>query len=54
MSESLLYDDIEMLQGHPGCYLDKQGDILNTEDNSDFGFFVEVDIKLSDVIKQKF
>ena len=53
MSESLPYDDIEMWQGHPGCYMDKLGDILITEDDSDFGYYVEVDIKFSDVIKTK-
>ena len=53
MSEYLRYDDIEKWKVHPDCYMEMLQDILNTPDESDIGYFVEVDLKYSDKIKEK-
>ena len=53
MSQMLPYDEIEIWVGHPELYMDKLEDILNTEDDSDVGEFVEVDINYPDNMKQK-
>ena len=53
MSEYLPYDDIEMWHGHPDLCMDKLADILNTEDDILYGYFVEVDLKYPDKLKQK-
>ena len=37
MSESLLYDEIEIWQGHPDLYMNKLEEIINTSDDSGFG-----------------
>ena len=47
LSEPLPYDEIEF---DNNVYLE---DILNTPDDSDIGFFIEVDLKYSDNIKEK-
>ena len=47
MSPPLPYDQIRFDKNV------KLEDILNTPDDSDFGYFVEVDLKYSDNIKQK-
>ena len=46
-------DEIEMWHGHPDLYVDKLEEILNTPDDSVIGYFVEVDLKYPDEIKQK-
>ena len=47
MSEPLPYDEIKFVQNV------ELEDILNTLDDSDIGYFVEVDLKYSDNIKEK-
>ena len=53
MSQMLPYDEIEMWHGHPDKYWNWLEEILNTLDDSDIGYFLEVDLKYSDNIKQK-
>ena len=53
MSESLPYDETEMWHGHPDIYMIKLEEILNTPDDSDIGYFVEVDLSYPDDIKEK-
>ena len=53
MSQFLLYDEIEMWHGHPDKYWNWLEEILNTPDDSESGYFVEVDLKYPDKIKQK-
>ena len=45
MSESLPYDEIEKWNGHPDLYMKKSEDFLNTPDDSDIGYFPEVDLR---------
>ena len=47
MSESLLYDEIKFDENV------KLEDILNAPDNSDIGYFIEVDLKYPDNMKNK-
>ena len=53
MSQLLPYDEIELWHGHPDLYMDKLGEILNTPDDSDIGYFIEVDSRYPDNIKEK-
>ena len=53
MSQFLPYDEIEMWHGHPDKYWNWLDEILNTPDDSDVGYFLEVDLKYSDNIEQK-
>ena len=53
MSHSLPYDDFEMWHGPPDLYMNKLEEVLNTQVDSDIGFFVEVDLRYSDKIKEK-
>ena len=53
MSQFVPYDEIEMWHGHPDKYWNWLDEILNTPDDSDIGYFVEVDLKYPDDIKQK-
>ena len=53
MSQSLPYDEIEMWHGHPDKYWRWLDIILNTSDDADIGYFLEVDLKCPDNIKQK-
>ena len=41
-----------MWKGHPKCYRDSLGDILNTTEDSDIGYSVKVDLNYPDGIKQ--
>ena len=52
MSQVLTYDEIEMWHGHPDLYMNKI-EILNTSDDSDIAYFIEVDLGSSDNIKEK-
>ena len=47
------YDEIEMWHGHPDLYMNKLEEILITPDDSDIGFFFEVDLRYPDNIKEK-
>ena len=53
MIRPLPYDEIEMWHGHPDFYMTKLEKILNRPDDSDFGYFIEVDLKYLGKIKQK-
>ena len=53
MSQPLTYDEIEMWHGHPDLYMNWLEEILNTPDDSDIGFFKEVDLRYPDNIKEK-
>ena len=53
MSQMLPYDEIEIWHGHPDHYMNWLEEILNTPDDSDIGYFLEVDLKYPDNIKEK-
>ena len=53
MSQFLPYDEIEMWHGHPDNYWKWLDEILNTPHDADIGYFLEVDLKYPDNIKQK-
>ena len=53
MIQPLPYDEIEMWHGHPDLYVNKLDEILNTPDDSGFGYFVEIDLMYPDDIKEK-
>ena len=53
MSQSLPYDEIEIWHGHPDKYWKWLDENLNTPDDSEIGYFLEVDLKYPDNIKQK-
>ena len=53
MIQPLPYDEIEMWHGHPDLYMKKIEEILNAPDNSDIGYFVEVDSRYPDIKKEK-
>ena len=53
MSQMLPYDEIEMWHGHPDKYWNWLDIILNTPDDSEIGYFLEVDLKYPDDIKEK-
>ena len=53
MSQFLPYDEIEMWHGHPDKYWNWLEEILNTPDDSEIGYFLEVDLKYPDNIKEK-
>ena len=42
-----------MWHGHPDLYKNKLIEILNTPDDSDFGYFVQVDLRYPDNLKEK-
>ena len=47
MCQSLPYDEIKIIENY------KLEDILNTSDDSEYGYFIEVDLKYPDEIKEK-
>ena len=53
MSQFLHYDEIEMWNGHPDLYVNWLEEILNTPDDSDIGYFLKVDLKYPDKMKEK-
>ena len=53
MSQLLPYDEMEMWHRHADKYLNWLDEILNTPDDSEIGYFLEVDLKYPDNIKQK-
>ena len=53
MSQFLPYDEIEMWHGHPDLYMNWLEEILNTPDDNEIGYFLEVDLKYPDNIKEK-
>ena len=52
MSQLLPYDEIEMWHGHPDKYLNWLDEILKTPDDNEIGYFLEVDLKYPDNIKE--
>ena len=53
MSQMLPYDEIEMWHGDPDKYWNWLDVILNTPDDNEIGYFIEVDLKYPDNIKEK-
>ena len=53
MSQMLPYDEIKIWHGHPDKYWNWLEEILNTPDDSEIGYFLEVNLKNPDNIKQK-
>ena len=53
MSQMLLSDEIELWHGHPDLYMNKIEEILYTPDDNVVGYFIEVDLKYPDNIKEK-
>ena len=53
MSDSLPYDEFEMWQGHPDLFMNKLEEVLNTPDESDIVYFVEVDLRYPENAKEK-
>ena len=53
MSQMLPYDEIEMWHGDPDKYCNWLDELLNTADDADVGYFLEVDLKYPDNIKEK-
>ena len=53
MSQPLPYNENEMWHGQPDFYLIRLEEISNTPDDSDIGYFVEVDSKYPDNRKEK-
>ena len=53
MSQFLPYDEIEMWHGHPDLLTNCLEEILNTPNDSDIGYFLEVELKYPDNIKEK-
>ena len=51
MSQMLPYDEIEMWHGHPNLYMNWLEKILNTQDDNEIGYFLEVDLKYPDNLK---
>ena len=53
MSQMLPYDEIEMWHGDPEKYWNWLDEVLNTPDDADIGYFVEVDLKYPGNRKEK-
>ena len=53
MSQFLPYDEIEMWHGRPDKYWNWLDEILYTPDDSEIGYFLEVDLNYPDDIKEK-
>ena len=53
MSQMLPYDEIEMWHGHTDKYWNWLEEILNTPNDSDIGYFLDVDLKYPDIRKEK-
>ena len=53
MSQMLPYDEIEMWHGHPDLYMNWLEEISNTQEVNQIGYFLEVDLKYCDNIKEK-
>ena len=52
-SRMLSYDETEMWHGHLDLYMNWLEEVLNTPDDDDIGYFIEVDLKNPDNIKEK-
>ena len=53
MSQPLPFDEIEVLLGHPDLYMNKLEENINSPDDNVVGYFIEVDLKYPDIMKEK-
>ena len=53
MSQLLPFDEIDMWHRHPDLYMNKLEEIINAPDDSDNGYFIEVDLKYPANIEEK-
>ena len=53
MIQFLPYDEIQMWHGDPDLYMNWLDEFLNTPDDADIGYFLEVDLKYPDDLKEK-
>ena len=53
MIQPIPFDEVEMWHGHLDLYMNKLQEIINTPDESDIGYLIEVDLKHPDNIKGK-
>ena len=53
MSQTLPFDEIEMWHGNPDLYMNILEKILNTPDDTDNGYFLEIDLRYPDNTKEK-
>ena len=53
MSQCLPHDEIEMWHGDPDKYWNWLDENLNTPDDADISYFIEVDSKYPDILKEK-
>ena len=53
MIQFLPYDEIEMWHGDPDKYWNWLDEFLKTPDDADIGYFLEIDLKYTDDIKEK-
>ena len=51
--QTLLYDEILLWHGQPDLYMNKLEEVLYTPDDGDTGYFIEVDLRCPDYIKEK-
>ena len=53
MSQPLRYDEFEMWHAHPDLSMNELEEISITPDDSDIGYFIEVDLRCPDDKKEK-
>ena len=53
MGQRLPYDEIKMWHGHPDLYINWSEEIFSTPDDSEIGYFIEVNLRYPDNIKEK-
>ena len=53
MSQFLPFDEIELRHGHPDLYMNWLEEILNTPNENEIGYFLEVDLNYRNNIKEK-
>ena len=53
MIQPLPYDKIEVCYGHLDLHMNKLEEYLNTPDDSDFGYFVDVDLNYPSIMEEK-
>ena len=53
MSQPIPCDEIELWHSHPHLCMNKLEEILNAPDDSDFGYFLKIDLRYLDNIKEK-
>ena len=53
MSQMLPHDELEMWHGHPDLYMKKLEEILISPVEADIGYFVDIDLRYPDNIKER-